>query len=77
MRAVFVVTVLIAGAAAYLSSTARLDLRTSVELAILWLLCPFGIAWSWPEGKEVFLLRFIVSALAIGVVTAAAGWLFG
>lgn len=77
MRAVFAVTVLIVAGAAYLSSTARLDLRTSVELAIPWLLCPFGVAWSWPEGKEVLLFRFIVSALAIGAATAAASWLFG
>ena len=77
MRALLLVTVLILGAAVYLSSTSRLDLQAAVELAILWLLCPIGISWSWPEGKEVFLLRFVLSASAIGAATAAAGWLFG
>ena len=42
---------------------------------VLWLLCPFGITWSWPEGKRLSVWRTIVSLVAIGSASAIIGWL--
>src|SRR5215470_587819 len=52
--------------------SSNLSWTSAAWLFTLWLLCPFGMTWSWPEGKPLSIWRTIISWLAIFVVSVVA-----
>lgn len=54
----------------------QLSWSVGARIFSLWLLCPFGIVWSWPEGKSLSIWRTVVSLIGIGAVSAIIGLLF-
>jgi hypothetical protein len=68
------VIAVIALAATWLSG--QLSWPVGAQIFSLWLLCPFGIVWSWPEGKPLSIWRTVVSLVAIGAASEIVGLLF-
>jgi len=72
MQIVYVTNILTIVALVGLWITGHLSWSVGAALFTLWLLVPFGLAWSRPEGKPIW-WRWIVSASAVGAISAIVG----
>lgn len=72
MQIVLVVNLMTIAILVLLWISSNLSWTSAAGLFTLWLLCPFGITWSWPEGKPLSIWRTIISWLAIVVVSVVA-----
>jgi hypothetical protein len=75
MQIVFVTNVITIITVAIVWVTGHLSWPIGSQIFVLWLLLPFGITWSWPEGKPLSIWRTILSCAAIGIGAAVIGWL--
>lgn len=73
MQIVFAVNLIAIFAVAVAWLTGHLSWSVGSQIVALWLLCPFGIVWSWPEGKRLSIWRTIVSLIVIAGVSTIIG----